>query len=371
MAKVVRYKLGGNNRVLKHVLRQVWESRCYWCRNYKDYSALEIDHILPQDSDDAERARLKQTFGLPDDYDVHAVYNLAPICGDCNKDKGSEDLTHLPVVFSRLKKARQNAKTVSSRVSSFKKSSELGGALLIAAEANLGDADNRATFEEGAPAVVQRLAELGEEKADFLVFRPAEVETEEGTHLVRLALNERGRRAVAVLEDVAGGSLEEALSVPVADLLYRIANAAGGAFLSHDDGLGAPDIGPVSVEWPVIAIDRAVLNAVPPAHLEFEFAGEFEATADGWVARSSADGGELEYVQGDASVSGRFVFDLSWDPADPVGEFHFDQVWLDLDTFTADTWLDGRPSIVWDVPHDEYDPDDSDHDHADSDAADD
>ena len=166
----VRYKPNDNNRVLRHVLRNVWESRCYWCRKYKEYSDLEIDHILAQDSDEEERVRLKQAFNLCDEYDVHAGYNLAPICGECNKTKGSENLTQVPVVLNRLREAHKHAKTVSSRVRSSWKSSELGAALLLAAEVDFHDAGNRATFEEGAPAVMQRLSELGEDKADFFVF---------------------------------------------------------------------------------------------------------------------------------------------------------------------------------------------------------
>ena len=40
--------------------------------------------------------------------------------------------------------------------------SKLAGALLEAAMADLSNTGTRETFEQGAPAVVQRLAELGE-----------------------------------------------------------------------------------------------------------------------------------------------------------------------------------------------------------------
>src|SRR5680860_1081665 len=55
MADEVRYQPNGNNKVLRHVLRQVWDRRCYWCRNFKDYLDLEIDHILPQNTGGLER----------------------------------------------------------------------------------------------------------------------------------------------------------------------------------------------------------------------------------------------------------------------------------------------------------------------------
>lgn len=158
MADEVRYKPNGNNRVLRHVLRLSWDLRCYWCRNFKDYLDLEIDHILPRDSSDEERERLKREFKLAPDYDIHALYNLAPICSDCNKLEKGEELTEIPAFASRLKMAQGFADTVAKRVLSFRRASKLGEALLLAAEVDLADPDTRATFEEGAPASCSVLA---------------------------------------------------------------------------------------------------------------------------------------------------------------------------------------------------------------------
>ncbi len=200
--------------------------QCHWCRHLKDYLDLHIDHVLPRTSREAERIRLKHEFKLPDDFDVHAPYNLAPICSACNGAKGDADLTEYGVALTTLKKARKFAPTVGRRVAAFGKPSGLAGALLEAAEADLGDANARQTFEQGAPAVVQRLAELGEGKADFFVFRTVKVEAgDELLHRVGLKLNEPARAAVAVLERVAGGRLEE---------------AARSEFENHDEGMSAP-----------------------------------------------------------------------------------------------------------------------------------
>ncbi|WP_167435578.1 hypothetical protein [Micromonospora chalcea] len=344
MAKTdVRYVQGGNNRLLRHVLRQVWESRCYWCRRFKDYSALEIDHILPRTSTTYERKRLNEAFALTEEYDVDALYNLAPICGECNKDKGDQDLTQIPVIVSHIKKARRLEGKVSSRVRSFGKSSDIGTALLLAAEADLSDPRNRTTFEEAAPAVVQRLSELGADKADFYVIRGVEVESRGRSHAIELKLNEEGRAAVKIIEGMVGADLEKALSAPLGDLLLRVEDSSGHALRGHDEGAGAPDVGSLEVDWPIIVIESVKFFASPPATVELEFDGKFDARVTGTVTRTSDLGDELEDLQGEADVSGSFHFTLSWCPQYPIGQLDFDEAFLT--SFDAETYLDGRSSV--------------------------
>jgi 5-methylcytosine-specific restriction endonuclease McrA len=210
----VRYQEHGDNRLLRHVLCLVWGQQCHWCRLFKDFLDLQIDHILPKTSGEGERLRLKQMFGLPDDYDVHAPYNLAPICGECNRTKSNDDLTETGLVLPTLRKASRLAPRATRQVVAFGNPSKLAGALLEAAVADLSNTGTRETFEQFAPAVVQRLAELGEGKTDFFVFRTEEVEVGDELQRIGLRLNERGRGAVVVLDSVAGGRLEEALSAP-------------------------------------------------------------------------------------------------------------------------------------------------------------
>ncbi len=356
MADEVRYKPTGNNKVLRHVLRQVWDLRCYWCHNFKGYLDLEIDHILPQDSGEPERERLKRAFKLPADYDIHALYNLAPICSDCNKLKRGQDLTEIPAVTSKLRLAQGFANTVAKRVLSFSRASKLGEALLLAAEVDLTDADTRATFEEGAPAIVQRLAELGDGKADYITHREVTVEARNEQHSFFVSLNEQGRAAVGVLEQIAGGVLEEGLEEPIEILLRQAEDYTADAFREHDEGLGAPDVGTVSIDWSTISISTVRYSATGPGQIQFEFEGAFEGFATGSIARASADGDGLEDVQGDATISCGFNFDLVWELGDDgSGSDFFDQVWLE--DFDADTTVDGRSSRVWwDGPEDEGDP---------------
>lgn len=355
MGNDVRYQPNGNNRVLRHVLRQVWELRCYWCRNFKDYLDLEIDHILPQDSGEPERARLKRAFRLPAEYDIHALYNLAPICSDCNKLKKGEDLTEIPAVTSKLRLAQRYADVVAKRVLSFGSTSRLGEALLLAAEVDLTDADTRTTFEEGAPAILHRLAELGKGKADYYIHREVTVEIGDNWHSIFVSLNEQGRAAVEVLENIVGGTLEVVLKDPIENLFCQAENATADAFREHDEGMGTPDVGTVDIDWPTTSISTVRYSAVGPGQIEFEFEGSLEASATAPIARSSADGDGLEDVQGDAAITCGFEFDLGWALDEHgAGTFFFDEV--QLEDFDADTTVDGRGSrVMLDGPIDEYD----------------
>jgi 5-methylcytosine-specific restriction endonuclease McrA len=356
MADEVRYRPNGDNAVLRHVLCEVWDLQCYWCREFRKYLELQIDHIVPQKDSEAERERLREAFKLDADYDVDAVANLAPICAPCNGRKSNADMTQFPVVLTCLKKARQHAPTVTKRFQAFTAPSDLGGALLTAVNADLDDPDVRAAFEVGAPAIVQRLAELGEGKADYFTHREVTVEARDEEHSFFVSLNEQGRAAVGVLEQVAGGALDEVLAEPVEDLFTQTEEAIANALREHDDGLGAPDVGSVSIDWPTLSIGSVRYSATAPAKIEFEFEGAFEGLATGSVARDSADGDGLEDVQGDATFSTRFKFDVVWELGDD-GEpsFFFDQVWLE--DFDADTLVDGRSSHVWwDWPQDPDEP---------------
>ena len=71
------------------------------------------------------------------------------------------------LVLSALRKASTLAPRVTHQVVAFGNPSKLAGALLEAAVADLSNTGTRETFEQGAPAVVQRLAELGKAKPTF------------------------------------------------------------------------------------------------------------------------------------------------------------------------------------------------------------
>ena len=111
-------------------------------------------------------------------------------------------------------------------------------------------------------------------------------------------------------------------------------------------------MGAAEITWSELTIDRIEFGNSTPAHLEFEFAGEFEAMITAPIARDGPTGDDLEYVQGDAVAGGRFTFSLAREPNDPVGQFYFDQSWLE--DWRVDAWVEGGAHPRW---HDLFDAD--------------
>jgi hypothetical protein len=334
-----RYRAGGDNRVLRHVLYEVWGKSCYWRQHVKEYNDLQIDHIVPRTLEDDALRRLKDSFKLDDEYDLDALHNLAPICGPCNREKSNTDLTtYLPFLIV-LKKAKRLAPMVAKRLRTFQQPSELGAALLRALEVDLSDVQARATFEELAPAVTQRLADLNPANAGHVIFSNVQVEAADEMQDVGLTLDEAGRSAVRALESVVGVQLDDALKAPVTDLFARMSSLAEDALEDHNEGLGTPDAEAGSVVWPQIRIDHVDYRSIPHAEMEFAFAGSFEAVVEATIARDSLAGDNVEYVQGEAVVNGRFSFTLTWETGRPSEELFFDQVFLE--NADAETWIEG------------------------------
>lgn len=181
MAGDVRYRVGGDNSLLRAVLHKVWDYKCYWCGWLKDFNDVEIDHIIPRNVSDERLQYLTRQFDLPAEFDIHDPRNLAPICPSCNgaTGKGGQDLGDVPVVLNRLHTAMNLRSKVIKEVQAFANPSKTAAALIMANEADLSNPATRQAFEAHAPAVVQKLALLDEAKADFASFRSVAVQVDE------------------------------------------------------------------------------------------------------------------------------------------------------------------------------------------------
>lgn len=344
MLTEIRYQPGGDNRLLRHFLCTSWGQQCYWCGAIKDYNDLQIDHILPKDAGELARNRLKQELKLDHDFDPHAAYNLAPICGRCNREKGSDDYTNSPRLLSKLRMALRRAPEIARQARAFTKPGKLHAALLHAAEADLNEPTARQVFEDSAPAIVQRLASLDFEKADFQVEQIVEVVVGDRVHRVRITLNGHGRAAVATFENVAGGNLPEALAVPISQVLARAA-ASATSTIEMREQMGVPDVEQVTLEVIEIAVTKIELVSTPPAQLEFRFTGIIDTQGSTTVARANPVDGDLEYIQGDIELSAQFLFELFWTPENNIGSFDVGAV--RLDELQTDSWLEGGGYADW------------------------
>ncbi|WP_196201324.1 HNH endonuclease [Plantactinospora alkalitolerans] len=114
----VRYRSGGDNGILRHVLFEEWQSRCYWCETPVLFASVEIDHILPHTATAEHLADLIRRHDLPADFDVHAPANLAPICGRCNREKSNNRFAGT-LVTGKLARAAKKQDRVIQRVLAF------------------------------------------------------------------------------------------------------------------------------------------------------------------------------------------------------------------------------------------------------------
>lgn len=329
MPDAANYRPSGDNSVLRSVLFEVWGGRCYWCKQPKDFTETQIDHIVPQSLPSALLQELMRALALPLDFDVHEPYNLALICGACNREKSDEDLTLTPIVLSRLRRAQRLASKVRTRVYNFSASGDLAKALIFAAQVPLYEPAARAALEDHGPAVVQRLAWLNEERVDFTTSRDMQLSLgAEQPIEVGVYLDAEGRRAVMILEDVCGVDLESLLQESLSEIYAKLQTEVGIAFEAIEGSSSQTNSGPpvshyLRFEINTVTFERSLRS------LQFGFEGDVEASLSASLVQSSEDGYGLRDFQGDAVVAGRFAFEVYWDPTD--GELGVSEQWPELD----------------------------------------
>ncbi len=317
-ATVVRYRAGRANRVLRLALWEAWDSKCYWCTKPLEFSVSEIDHIIPKNVTEADLARLKAAYGLRADFDLQDPRNLAPICRPCNGVGGKSNSTRQAgVTMNYLASAEKFRPAVLKRVQNFGRSGKVAAHLLEAATADLSQPDIRREFLDTAPAVVQVLAMTDQGIGDYRSFREAEVcvDDEEGLwQRIDVALDDRGRLTIALLENLCAAELEDVLQDPVVQLIQEIRSRVTAGFESMETG-DPITAGPPTSDFITLNIDSLDFRRYA-GQVEFTFQGAFEAGFAASVVRSSSDGGGTDDLQGDAMVSGTFSFVADWDLAD-------------------------------------------------------
>ncbi len=322
------------------MLWRIWNYRCYWCGEPKDFTDTQIDHIIPRSIQLEELQRLAEDLALDWPYDVDAVGNLAPICGRCNGASGKSGKNHLrvPLVRDKLDQAITRRKRVVKQYRGFGSNSKLAENLLAVAQADLTTEEARRVFREIAPAIVQKLALLDDGEIRYTTFNSLGLMSSDGaSYVLDVSLGESARRALVVLEDVCGGNLESIVPEPVAELFRQIASEVHGQIEATYDPFGPLVAGP-----PETTFERSQVNSVELSttggEFEFTFGGEFEVSLSASVVRDSLDEG-LDELQGDAYVTGKFSFTATWRVADSPGELEMSEPWID--EIDAEVWTNG------------------------------
>ncbi|MGW1641565.1 hypothetical protein [Streptomyces lavendulae] len=289
-----------------------------------EFSVSEIDHIIPKNVTDTDLAGLKTAYGLQGDFDLHDPQNLAPICRTCNGVEGKgNSIRQAGVTMNYLASAEKRRPAVIKRAQDFGRSGKVAAHLLEAATANLSQPDIRREFLDTAPAVVQVLAMTDEGIGDYRSYREAEVCIDEEDGLwqsIDVALDDRGRLTIALLENLCAAELEDILQDPVAQLIQEIRSRVTAGFESMETS------DPITAGPPTSDLITLNINSLDflryAGQVEFIFQGAFEAGFAASVVRSSSDGGGTDDLQGDATVSGTFSFVAYWDLADDPAKVH-------------------------------------------------
>ncbi|WGW11868.1 hypothetical protein LWF01_17540 [Saxibacter everestensis] len=313
-SKAVRY--GRNNTLLRYMLWSIWNYRYYWCSKPKDFTDTQIDHIIPQSVSPSKRTELFKAFVLPDDYDLDDPRNLAPICADCNgpNGKGGNVLAPTPALGGKLEKAKRMRSDVIKRVNAFNRNSNLGKALLRVSESDLNNDESRRLFEELAPGVVQKLALINKDKADFQTWRTENVEVERQPPLeIVVSVNSRGRTALTILEEVWDCNFSEIFADPVDSLRRQIMDRTQVEFESIEPlSTGVTNAGPPSEHYIDITISPIDFSRVGST-VEFTFTGHFDTVLSASLVQGGPDGDGLDELQGEAVATGSFSFDIQCD----------------------------------------------------------
>lgn len=313
---------GKDPDVLRSVLHNLYKSRCYWCGKLKDFVDIEVDHIIPKKLKGRALEKALERLGLPYDFDLNDPANLAPICGRCNGSagKGSLDMTHLPVVATHLRKAQRHKPEVERRVGEFTNRRELAKAFVTLTAADLDATETRTFFKENMPSIVRKLAAVGDDIADFALYRVAEVEVGGGELLeAAIELEDSSKRVAQLLETLGGVSIQTVVQAPIADLWQQIHNRVHSAFedTGDEEVWGPTNAGPPTSLYFRVDITAAESTRIG-ARFEFTFSGEFESHLAASLVRDNPYGwtSTVLDLQGDAVVEGTFSFTATWDAGD-------------------------------------------------------
>lgn len=318
MDKPVSYR-SGDNSFLRLALLKAWKNKCYWCQKPVDYAYTQIDHIIPQSLNGEELATSLVNLGLSQDFSVHAVYNLAPICTPCNGpgEKGKTFDPDVPVFVTKLAKARKLKEVVNQDVQSMKNSPVEAENFIKVAEMSLDNPVSKALFQDYAPSIVQKLANLRPNALDYTTATGIELNPSGRSSYLDVFLDDRGRMTKGLIDGIIEQSFDSILNEVVSSLDSDIHQKVADAFASLPlDAFGEDPREPSVEGWidsGKITVLRAMDFSRDDSLMEFTFAGSCSADYIANVTRQSSDSDSIESGQSNVSVDFEWRVTASWD----------------------------------------------------------
>lgn len=311
-----------SNRILLLALWQQWGKRCYIDGFVGDLSHFHIEHMIPRDTAEPEVDKMVKRYGSADvqalEFNVNAPHNLAPACSKCNLDKGNRDFTAAGYLMQALDKACKWEPDVRKKVASFRKTDAVTKSMLSMLVADLTDNASREALLSLGPVVVDRLRMVAPQALAGKSSYPFDDPYADEYDQVTVTLDERGRRAMVVVEDLHGGDFDEFLQVAVRAVRVGIAEALKAEIESQleDNGHYEPVVGE-----PNGLRDISVVGVVFDASDGlFHVSGSYEADGAASAVVVGASGDSEEMTKDADPVSGGFVVNVWFDDDDSVFE---------------------------------------------------
>lgn len=300
----------GDDRVLRLALLQEWGNRCYWCGVPLAHQFTQIDHIIPRTTPRLRLAELIRKHRLPAGFHLDSPANLGPICAPCNNRKRNNDYLDAPVVHEKLVAATRRAGAVARRYHSYFTNVEVGRALIEVAIADLSHPTAHGEFLEHAPAIVQTLALLDEDRADFVVDRSLGLPFGESGR-ISLALDARGRARYLWVEEICGRPLSHLLDAGMATLARR-AEALFEQGITDECGPTASALNS-STDRVIATMDITDMRR-DGAVMTSQVRGQLEAHYTALLHDADPDdpGGTL-HIDFEAEARFQFLITVSWD----------------------------------------------------------
>lgn len=217
-----KWEYGGDNLVLRSVLYGLYSQRCYRCREPKNFVDIEIDHIVPKNTNEDEFARIRGEYGLVEEFGRHDPSNLAPICPPCNKLKSGRSFNGSHHESDLLHSAGDRRHKVIAEVEKFGSVDSLARALVKATVSDPSDAKTKETLVMYAPAFVQKIASVDEGLVRVIKVGHQEAAIGGNVIQLRFALPQDHRVLVEVLANTFGVSLWDAMAKNLGQLVEQI-----------------------------------------------------------------------------------------------------------------------------------------------------
>jgi hypothetical protein len=134
------------------------------CRTPLTFRGTEVEHLIPKSLKGEALEEALTMHGLPDDYDLEAIPNLAPSCRGCNSDKSKRIPPNVPAIVLLLEKSKELQPAIEKRAAGLasKKNVDYAlGIILATVEAAEVDTDARARLQDAMDVLAPVLAEMG------------------------------------------------------------------------------------------------------------------------------------------------------------------------------------------------------------------